>query len=129
MPRDIREYSIWRSAIGCTAAALRIVSGPTSDSPMCADVAGLDHLGDRADGLLDRHVRIEPGGAVDVDVVGAEALQRVGQEVAHGRRPGVDAAEGAAGSAQRAELDAELHGVAVEPRSARPISISLWPEP
>ena len=34
MPREISEYSICRSQIGCTAAARRIVSEPTSDSPM-----------------------------------------------------------------------------------------------
>jgi hypothetical protein len=28
------EYSICKSAIGCTACARRIVSTPTSDSPM-----------------------------------------------------------------------------------------------
>ena len=35
MPRAISEYSICRSAIGCTACARRMVSEPTSDSPMC----------------------------------------------------------------------------------------------
>ena len=33
-PRLISEYSICRSAMGCTACARRMVSGPTSDSPM-----------------------------------------------------------------------------------------------
>ena len=33
-PRESSEYSICRSAIGCTAAARRIVSAPTSDRPM-----------------------------------------------------------------------------------------------
>ena len=91
MPRDIREYSIWRSDDrvhrGRPADRLRTDLG----QPDRPDVAGLDHVGDRTDGLLDRHVRVEPSGTVDVDVVGAEALQRVGQEGAHGGRPGVDA--------------------------------------
>src|SRR5207302_7714653 len=30
-----REYSVCRAAIGCTAWARRIVSGPASDRPMC----------------------------------------------------------------------------------------------
>ena len=81
MPREISEYSICRSAIGWTAAARRMVSAPTSDRPMCADVAGLHQFGDGADGLLDRYVRIEPAGPVDVDVVGAEALERIGEAV------------------------------------------------
>ncbi len=34
IPRESSEYSIWRSLIGCTAAARRIVSAPTSESPM-----------------------------------------------------------------------------------------------
>ena len=56
-----------------------------------ADVAALDQVGDGADRLLDRHVRIETARAVDVDVVGAEALQRVGDEGLGRRRPRVDA--------------------------------------
>ena len=40
-----------------------------------ADVACLDHVGDGADGVFDGDVRIEACGAVDVDVVHAEALQ------------------------------------------------------
>ena len=51
--------------------------------PDVAHVAGLHHVGDRADGLLDRHVGIEPRRAVDVDVVDAEPLQRIGQGVLH----------------------------------------------
>ena len=34
-----------------------------------AHVPGLDELGDRADGLLDRDVRVDAGDPVDVDVV------------------------------------------------------------
>ena len=71
-PREISEYSICRSPIGCTAAARRIVSGADLREADVAHVAGLHQLGDRADRLLDRHVRIEPRRAVDVDVVGAE---------------------------------------------------------
>ena len=69
-----------RDATACGAAD-RL--GADLRQPDVADVAGLDQLGDRADRLLDRHVRVEPRRAVDVDVVGAEPLQRVGEEVLH----------------------------------------------
>jgi hypothetical protein len=46
-----------------------------------ADIARLDHLGDRAHGLLDRDVRVDARRPVDVDVVGPKAPQRVGEEV------------------------------------------------
>ena len=51
-----------------------------------ADVARLDHLRDRADRLLDRDVGEHAPGPVDVDVVGAEPAQRVGEEVLDRRR-------------------------------------------
>jgi len=35
MPREISEYSICRSQIGCSACARRMVSEPTSERPMC----------------------------------------------------------------------------------------------
>ena len=35
IPREMSEYSICRSQIGCAAAARRMVSAPTSDRPMC----------------------------------------------------------------------------------------------
>ena len=43
------------------------------------EIARLHHLADRSHGLLDRHVGVEPRGPVDVDVVRAQALKRVGQ--------------------------------------------------
>jgi hypothetical protein len=75
-----------------------------SDVP---DVPGLDLLGDGADRLLDRDVRVQPGRTVDVDVVGAEAAQRVGEEVLDRRRPRVVAQPAAVRVAQGAELDAD----------------------
>ena len=51
-----------------------------------ADVARLHQLRDRADGLLDRHVGEDAAGPVDVDVVGAEPAERVGEEVLDRRR-------------------------------------------
>ncbi len=55
------------------------------------------------------NVGIETRGTVDVDVVGAEALQRIGEEVFGRGRPCVHAGEFAGGTAQRAELHADLH--------------------
>ena len=46
-----------------------------------ADVAGLHELRDRADRLLDRDVREDASRAVDIDIVGAETAERVGEEV------------------------------------------------
>ena len=94
-----------------------------------ADIAGLDHVGDGADRVFDRHVRIEPGRAVDVDIVDAEPLQRIGDEVLQRGRAVVHAVEAAGRIAQGAGLDADDDLVAVEPFSASPISISLWPMP
>jgi hypothetical protein len=67
-----------------------------------ADVAGVDHLLDGAHRVLDRHRRVEPGRAVDVDVVDAQPGQRVGQEVLDRLGPVVGAAEAADGVAQLA---------------------------
>ncbi len=78
-----------------------------------AHVAGLDHLGDRADGLLDRHRGVDAPEPVDVDVIGAEPAERVGEDVLDGGGAAVDADEGVGRIAHRAELDADRDGVAV----------------
>jgi hypothetical protein len=44
-------------------------------------MAGRDHLGDGPDGVLDGDLRVDAAETVDVDVVGAQALQAIGQEV------------------------------------------------
>ena len=72
MPRLISEYSICRSAIGCTACGAPDRLGADFRQPDVPDVAGLDHVGDGADRVLDRHRGIEPGRAIDVDLVDAE---------------------------------------------------------
>ena len=41
------------------------------------DPAGLHHVGHCADRLLDRHIRIEPRRAIDIDCLDAEPLQRI----------------------------------------------------
>ena len=80
-----------------------------------ADVAGLHHVGDRADRLLDRHRGIEARRTVDVDVVDAEAREAVGEEVLRRGGAGVVAEIGAVGPAQAAELHAEQGPVAAGP--------------
>ena len=54
-------------------------------------VAGLDQIGDGADGVLDRHAGIEARRAIDVDVIDAEARQAVREEVLHRCGTRVDA--------------------------------------
>ncbi len=49
--------------MGWTAAARRIVSGPTSEETDVANVSGLDHVGNGAHRLFDGHVRIKAGSA------------------------------------------------------------------
>ena len=130
MPREISEYSICRSQIGCTARGAPQRLGAHLRKADMAHIAGLHHVGDGADRLLDRHAGIEPRGPIDVDVVDAEALQRIGQEILHRRRPRVDADQRPGGIAQRAELDADDEAVARHALAApRAISISLWPMP
>jgi hypothetical protein len=45
-----------------------------------AHVAGVDHLAERADGLLDGHRWVESRRAVDVEVIGAEPAQAVARK-------------------------------------------------
>jgi len=78
-----------------------------------AHVTGLHELGDRADGLLDRHVRVEPRRPVDVDVVGAQALQRVRERRLDRRRPRVVSQPAPVRAALRAELHADQDVVAL----------------
>ena len=88
--------------------------------PDVAYVAFRDHLGDRTHRFLDRHIRIDAGETIDVDVVRAEAAQRVREEILHRIWAAVVAQEGALRIAQRTELDAEHHlaPVAVRERVA-----------
>ena len=54
----------------------RICSGVHSLNPEVAGLPRLDHLLQRFDGVLDRHVGVEPVCLIQVDVVGAQAAQR-----------------------------------------------------
>jgi hypothetical protein len=74
-----------------------------------ADMAGLHHLRNGADGLFDRHIRVQPRRPVDVHVVGAQPLEGERQAVLDGDRTGVEAngLEAAGGVAPTAELHAD----------------------
>src|SRR5487761_1993410 len=73
----------------------------------------LDEIRDGPDRVLDWHVRIEPRRTVDVDVVDAQALQRVGDEVAYRRRARIVAMElPRTRTAQSVELHADQHLIA-----------------
>ena len=72
-----------------------------------ADVAGLYRIGNRADRFFNRHGRIEPARTVNVDVIGPEPAQCVGEKVLHGGGPRIHAEPGARRIAHRTELDAD----------------------
>src|SRR5262245_57586035 len=75
-----------------------------ADSP---DVARLPELGQAAGRFFDRDVRIEPARPVDVEVIDAERLQRVAEEVPRRGRTRVHAEPVAIRAAQGPELDRE----------------------
>jgi hypothetical protein len=78
---------------------------PDLGQPDVPHVSGLDQLRHRPDGLLDRHRRIHTGRAIDVNMVGAQPLERVGQEVLHRDRPAVQPDD----RTGRVTHDPELH--------------------
>ncbi len=47
-------------------------------------MAGLDHIRDRTDGILDRNGWAHTGRAVNVEIVDAEAFESIGQEIFNG---------------------------------------------
>ena len=81
--------------------------------PQEADLAGIDELGHRADGLLDRDVGVDAVLVVEVDVVDAQAPQRRVARVHHVLGAAVDAARrGVLGVADDPELGGQHHLVA-----------------
>ena len=92
---------------------------PHLGQPDVPDVPGLDHLGDGPDGVLDRHLRVQPGRLVQVDVVGAEPGQRVGQRVLRHGRAGVVPDEGARRVPLPAELHLDEHALPADPAAQR----------
>ena len=102
---------------------------PISDRPMCAHIAGAHHVGDRADRLLDRHARVEPRRAVDVDIVGVQPLAACRPESSSRPRAGRRARSRRRRGRAAAELHRDQRLARGTPSSAPPISISLWPMP
>ena len=62
--------------IGCTAAARASVPAPGFRQADVADLALAHEVGEPADGILDRHVRIDPVLIEQVDRVDPEPLER-----------------------------------------------------
>jgi hypothetical protein len=77
------------------------------------NVSSLHHVGDGADGVLDRHRGIQPRGLVEIDMVGAQPPQRVGEKVLHRIRPAVVAEEFEVRAAHRAEFDRDEGALAL----------------
>jgi len=64
--------------MGWTAAARRMVSGPTSERPMCGR-SRPEPFRQLRRWFLHGTFRVEARGTVDVDVPDAEALERIGE--------------------------------------------------
>ena len=94
-----------------------------------ADMARSDEIGDGADGLLDRHRGIEAGRAVDVDIVGAEAGERIGEEVAQCHGAGLDARQPPEGVRSAPNLSDITARARLPPCSAWRSKSSLCPMP
>jgi hypothetical protein len=73
--------------------------GADLGEPDVTDVACPHHLPDRPHRLLDRNVGEHPARSVDIDVVGTEPAQRVGEEVLDRGRTQVVADDGPVGAA------------------------------
>ena len=74
-PRSHSEYSVCKALIGMNGMGPAQRSRAGLGQTQVADLAGLHQVGHGADGVLDRHVRIDAVLIQQVDVVGAEALQ------------------------------------------------------
>ncbi|MCY1238681.1 hypothetical protein D9M72_514330 [compost metagenome] len=86
--------------------------GPNLGEADMADISSLHHVGDRTNGIFDRNVGIEPGGTIDVDMIDAKPLQRVGEKVANRLRPAIIASPVAGSVTQCAELHTQQRLVA-----------------
>ena len=78
--------------------------GPGRGQADVADLALGDELGDRADGVLDRRVRVDAVLVVQVDVVGAQPSQRALDGGADVGRAAVEVPRALAGVGDQAEL-------------------------
>ena len=81
--------------------------------PDVTDIAGLDHVGDGADRVLDRHRGIEPRGLIEIDMVGAETPQAVGEKILHRDRPDIVAEKFQVRAAHRPELERDEGALAL----------------
>ena len=98
------EYSVCSAAIGMHRVGAADRGGAGLGQPDVADLALGDELGQRADGILDGRVRVDPVLVVQVDVVGAQPLEGALDRDADVRRAAVEDAGAAAGVRDDAEL-------------------------
>jgi hypothetical protein len=78
-----------------------------------SNMACLNHVCYRADGVLDRDIWIKPGRTINIDVVRVESVQSLSQEVLHCCRPSIITKPTTVGIAQSVEFDAEDDRAAV----------------
>ena len=78
-----------------------------------AHIAGLHHVGDGADGVLDRHLRVDARRLIEIDIIGAEPAQRIAEKILDRLRPRVVADDLAVGAAQRAAFDHDEGAIAL----------------
>ena len=103
-PLSRTEYSLCRTAIGCTAAARRRSAGSASHRPDVPHLAGLDELGHGADGLFDRSRWIHAVLQVQIDEVDAETLQALRTCFVHVLRSSADPQRATSGIDDVSEL-------------------------
>ena len=106
------EYSDCSAVIGCTAWARRMVATHASDSPMWRTLPSATSSASGADRVLDRRGRVDAVLVVQVDVVGAEPLQRTLDGGADVGRAAVEVPWARAGVRDDAELGGQHHLVA-----------------
>ena len=86
------DHSLCSAAIGWTATARRMEAALASDRPRYRTLPCCDQLGHRADGVLDRHLRVDPVLVVEVDHVDPQPAQAGLDPGADVLRPAVDVA-------------------------------------
>src|SRR5215207_7837548 len=79
--------------------------------PDVVHITRLHEFGDRAYGLFDGHVWVQPCGLVEIDIVGTETRECISQSSFYCRWPRVVANKRSLRVALRAELHLDEHGV------------------
>jgi hypothetical protein len=106
MPREMSEYSICKSLIGCAACAPE-GCGSGFRQANVSDITGLDHFCHCADRVLDGHGGIDSSKTIDVDPIGSKPAQGVSGKGLDGGRAAVHAQPVSLRIAQRTALHAD----------------------